>query len=243
MNETNKGIIATAVGGVFLIIAVIIINSTLSDRNKDSQTINVTGSAKMDIVSDLGILAATVSSQSSSPQEAYRQMKNQINQVLIYLESKGFKKDVVTLSPASSYDIYEISANGYTTQNVVGRNYSQRFQIQSPDVQLIQAISLEIVSLIEKGVNVVTEPPRYIYTKLADVKIKVQSEAAKDAMDRASRVAEATNRSIGELRNARMGVLQITPKNSNQISDYGINDEFSIEKEITAVVNASFVIY
>ncbi|MCC6549347.1 MAG: SIMPL domain-containing protein [Ignavibacteriaceae bacterium] len=243
MNETNKGIIATAVGGVFLLIAVIIINNTLSDRNKDSQTINVTGSAKMDIVSDLGILAATVSSQSSSPQEAYRQMKNQLNQALVYLEGKGFKKDVVALSPPSSYDIYEISASGYTTQNVIGRNYSQRFEIKSPDVQLIKAISLEIVSLIEKGVNVVTEQPRFIYTKLADVKIQVQAEAAKDAMDRANRVAAATDRALGELRTARMGVLQITPKNSNQISDYGINDEYSIEKEITAVVNASFVIY
>jgi uncharacterized protein len=37
-------------------------------------------------------------------------------------------------------------------------------------------------------------------------------------------------------------VLQITPKNSNQVSDYGMNDVSSIEKEITAVVNASFQI-
>jgi hypothetical protein len=39
-----------------------------------------------------------------------------------------------------------------------------------------------------------------------------------------------------------MGVLQITPKNSNVISDYGMNDVTSIEKEITAVVSASFEI-
>jgi hypothetical protein len=37
-----------------------------------------------------------------------------------------------------------------------------------------------------------------------------------------------------------MGVLQITPVNSNLTSDYGINDASSIEKEITAVVNATF---
>ncbi|MHB9012989.1 MAG: SIMPL domain-containing protein, partial [Ignavibacteriaceae bacterium] len=38
------------------------------------------------------------------------------------------------------------------------------------------------------------------------------------------------------------GVLQITPRFSNQVSDYGINDLTSIDKEITAVVNASFEI-
>lgn len=33
----------------------------------------------------------------------------------------------------------------------------------------------------------------------------------------------------------QMGVFQITAVNSNEISDYGINDTSSIEKEITAV--------
>lgn len=84
--------------------------------------------------------------------------------------------------------------------------------------------------------------PEYHYTKIADLKIEVQAAAARDAMVRAQKIAEATDRDLGPMRNARMGVLQITPKLSNQISDYGINDLSSIEKEITAVVNASFEI-
>ena len=74
------------------------------------------------------------------------------------------------------------------------------------------------------------------------MKIQIQAEAAKDAMIRGEKVAEATNRKLGTLTNARMGVLQITPENSNQTSDYGINDASSIRKEITAVVNANFEI-
>jgi len=37
-----------------------------------------------------------------------------------------------------------------------------------------------------------------------------------------------------------MGVFQITPINSNDVSDYGINDTSSIDKEIMAVVNCVF---
>jgi hypothetical protein len=37
-----------------------------------------------------------------------------------------------------------------------------------------------------------------------------------------------------------MGVMQITPVNSTEVSDYGINDTSSIEKAITAIVTASF---
>ena len=84
--------------------------------------------------------------------------------------------------------------------------------------------------------------PEYYYTKLADLKIEIQAAAAKDAMTRGQKIAEATSRKLGTLTNARMGVLQITPKNSNMISDYGMNDVSSIEKELTAVVNASFEI-
>jgi len=47
---------------------------------------------------------------------------------------------------------------------------------------------------------------------------------------------------LGALRQARMGVIQITPKNSTMVSDYGFNDTSSIEKEITAVVSATFEI-
>ena len=39
-----------------------------------------------------------------------------------------------------------------------------------------------------------------------------------------------------------MGVIQITPKNSNVVSNYGVNDNTSIVKEITGVVSAAFEI-
>ena len=74
------------------------------------------------------------------------------------------------------------------------------------------------------------------------MKIEIQAEAAKDALVRADRIADATDRSLGALRSARMGVLQITAKNSNEVSDYGMNDVSSIDKVITAVVSASFQI-
>ncbi|MFA5160529.1 MAG: SIMPL domain-containing protein, partial [Candidatus Omnitrophota bacterium] len=41
---------------------------------------------------------------------------------------------------------------------------------------------------------------------------------------------------------AKMGVFQITPVNSTEISDWGMNDTTSLDKKVTAVVNASFSI-
>ena len=39
-----------------------------------------------------------------------------------------------------------------------------------------------------------------------------------------------------------MGVMQITPADSTDVSDAGISDTTSIDKDITAVVNISFAV-
>jgi hypothetical protein len=39
-----------------------------------------------------------------------------------------------------------------------------------------------------------------------------------------------------------MGVFQITPITSTDVSDWGINDTSSLEKKVMAVVTASFAI-
>ena len=56
----------------------------------------------------------------------------------------------------------------------------------------------------------------------------------------AEMIAENANSRIGSLRYADMGVIQITPLYSTEISDIGMNDTSSIEKEITAVVHCEF---
>lgn len=225
-----------------IVFASIIIGGVWKSISKANQTITVTGSAKKTIISDLGILRGSISSQSFSAADAYRNLKSQKPLLLKYLKTKGFDKDKVQFFTINSYPIYEISSQGTQTNKIVAYNYSQRIEIQSSDVKKIQEISLEISSLVEQGVNFMVEQPEYHYSKMAEVKIEIQANAAKDAMIRARKIAESTNGSLGIMRSARMGVLQITPRNSNMVSDYGVNDLSSIEKEITAVVNASFEI-
>ena len=53
---------------------------------------------------------------------------------------------------------------------------------------------------------------------------------------------KATQNSVGKIQSVRMGVYQITPVNSTDVSDMGINDTSSIDKKVTAVANVSFKI-
>jgi hypothetical protein len=87
-----------------------------------------------------------------------------------------------------------------------------------------------------------SSPPQYYYTKIGDLKIEMLGEASKDAKERAERIASSTGNSIGSVKSARMGVLQITAADSTDVSDSGTYDTSTIEKDMTAVVNISFAV-
>lgn len=236
----NRFILPALIMGLCLIVVAFVLARGLKNIKGD-QTINVTGSAKKLIISDLGILKGNFNISGVTPQDAYRELERQRPIVINYLKSKGFKAADIDVKTINVYPQYNFGPNG---QQLGIRDYAinQSFEVTSKDVNKIKAISIDIASLFTQGVNFNVNPPEYYYTKLSDVKIEIQAEAAKDAMIRGEKVAEATNRKLGTLTNARMGVLQITPENSNMTSDYGINDASSIRKEITAVVNANFEI-
>jgi uncharacterized protein len=242
MDNKFSPVIPSVIFSVAFLIGVIIFVSVWASNRSADQTITVTGSAKKEITSDLGILRGTINVQANTAGDAYRELQRQKPVLLDYLNSKGFPQDQVEFFTVNGYPVYELNANGYQTSIVNGYIYNQRLEIRSADVNRIKEVSLEIASIIEKGISFMVEMPEYHYTKIADLKVEIQAEAARDAKIRAEKIAEATDRSLGTIRNARMGVIQITPKLSNAVSDYGINDLSSIEKEITAVVNASFKI-
>jgi hypothetical protein len=44
------------------------------------------------------------------------------------------------------------------------------------------------------------------------------------------------------MRASSLGVYQIVPRDSTEVSDYGISDTSSREKDVTAVVSATFAV-
>ena len=237
----NRFITPSAILAFALILSTIIFSGTWRKIKSENQIITVTGSAKAVIVSDLGILRGTLMVEATTAREAYRELEIQKPVLLSYFKSKGFAGDKVNYQTISTYPNYNFNTQG---QNAGVRSYtsSQMIDISSSNVNLIKEMSLEISALVERGVSFQVNPPEFYYTKIGDIKIEIQAQAAKDAMTRGQRIAEATGRELGTLKSARMGVLQITPENSNLTSDYGVNDVSSIRKEIVAVVNANFEI-
>ena len=109
------------------------------------------------------------------------------------------------------------NANGnWAGQRFTGYRLSQRFTVESSEVEKVETISREISSLIAQGVSIEAYAPDYYYTKLDDVKMGLIETASADARMRAEKIARNAGTKIGRVASARMGVFQITGANSNE---------------------------
>lgn len=231
--------IQVAMLGLILGLCLIIGASVLSNNFKKNE-ITVTGSAYEIVKSDSASWKVQVSTKAPTSVEAYNKLTAQVPMVIEFLEQAGIKKEQISYLGINNYPTYKRDAKGNYTQDVAFYNYSQELKITSDNPELINKTYLKIPSLIQKGITIQAYPPEYYYSDLNKKKAELLSAATADAKVRAQGMLKATNNRVGKISSLKMGVMQITPADSNEVSDWGINDSSTIDKKITAVANVVF---
>lgn len=231
-----------AILGLLLAFGFIVgVKSVVAPLSKNSVT--VTGSAYEIVKSDSGNIEVALNVRRANKALAYAAAKQQLPLVLDYLKSKNFdiEKDVDVKS-MTGYASYKYNQNGMSTNEIAYYNLTQMIHIKSNDVNKIKETALDIASLMEKGIDVDVRRTSYSYSKLPELKVELLKSATEDAQERAQAMLKSTNNNVGKIQSVRMGVFQITPVDSTDVSDMGINDTSTIDKKITAVSNVTFQI-
>lgn len=206
----------------------------------ESQVIDVTGSARKNVLSDLVVWRASFAVEDEALLAAHEKLQADLGKVDAFLRAKGVKE--ISVLPVQ---IREITArnkgdNDETVTKRIGYRLTQRIEIKSTDVAPTTRLGTESAALLEQGIALVSDGLEFIYTKASEAKIEMMAEATKDARARAEQIAGQGGRKIKELRTARMGVVQINPLYSSATSWEGNNDNSSFEKTITTTVSATF---
>lgn len=241
--EKNNYLFNTGLAlAIALVMSSIVLGWFYKSKKDSDDAVTVTGSARKRIKSDLVIWSAGVSYQAPKLADAYSQLSENVPRIKQYLIGKGINENQITISSISSTTMHGRDDNGNETSEITGYSLRQEVQVRSNDVERIGQIAREATELINQGILLESAPPKYYYTQLGNLKIEMLGEAAKDAKTRAEQIAASTGNSIGTVRSARMGVMQITAADSTEVSDSGISDTSSIDKDMTAVVNISFAV-
>jgi hypothetical protein len=237
MDTSNKNLLNFGyILGAALVISVIIGAFTFS-HIRSQNTISTTGSAKVAVTSDKVKWISNIQRQVklSAVKDGYAKIDADVKEVRAFLATNGITDAQVNITPVYMNEVYEQYQQAEKSYNL-----SQTIEVNSDDVQKIKALSQSTAPLVGKGILFSTNSLEYYYSKLPEARIELLDKAVADAKARAEKLAGAGGKKVGALKTASSGVVQVMSPNSVEVSDYGMYNTQTIEKEIMVTVKATF---
>ncbi len=203
-------------------------------------TIEVTGSAREAVVADEARWVINLETKTGvvDQQSGFNRLDKGVEKIIAHLTEQGFTEfetPAGNSNPNYNYPQYgEPIMTGYTVACQV--------IVRSSDVEKLSTLANNIEPLTGEGYNLSTGSLELTYSKLAEMRIKLLTQAIKDAEERARAIAQDSGRKVDTLRNASSGVVQVLPEGGIEVSDYGSYDTQSMHKEVMVTVRATFSI-
>jgi hypothetical protein len=227
-------VVGLAVIAVALALGLFAVADGIRDRG-DSDAISVTGSAKRAVSADYVIWDASLQARDSSLPAASSQLERWLERTLALLRASGIRDDELKVGTIYSETVTKKSGE-------IVYYLSRSLQVRSSRLDVVEDAIEDSTRLFAEGVPLAPGDPQYVYTKLAELRPTLSAEATKDALERAKAILEVTGDELGGVTDVSVAPFQVTAPGSTDVSDYGIYDISTREKEITAVVNVTFAV-
>ena len=229
-----------------VVLSSIVLSAAVTQRYRtNTGTITVTGLGETQFTSDLITIEGNIEVENFDAAEGYRALEQSRESVINFLTSKGVAREAISFNMPSSYKLSEsVYENGdYVGSRFAGYKLTQRFNIESNEVDTVEAAARELPSLLARGISIEVENPMYYYTELESVKLNLLAEAAADARERAKKIAENSDAELGNLAMSRAGVFQITAATGDE--EFLAGGSFNLsssEKKARVTVRAEYKI-
>lgn len=203
-------------------------------------TVQVTGSARQAVTADFARWTINLETKTDTynQQAGLDRLTEATGRIVTYLTEAGFEEvETPAAFVSAEYSYPERSAPIHT-----GYTVSRSIIVRSADVDKVASFADSLSPLSGTGYNVTTFGIELTYQKLDEARVALLTEAITDARARAESIAKDGGRSVGNLKNASGGVVQVLPAGGVDISDYGTYDTQSKEKEVMVTVRATFAL-
>jgi hypothetical protein len=231
----------------------VVISSALLSRfavkvqksEKLNNNIIAKGVAEKNIVSDVGAFECTVSCTAKDITSGYAEI-NRLTRILdLKFREVGIQSDWVENVSINFSPVYKTvrsrEGNRETSQEVFSHySFTRSCRVRSSQVKILENASVQLYSLTAAGININISSVEYFISNPEQYKLELIDSATQSAYQRAKVMAEKCGSKLGNLTNARQGVIQITRPASNDTSDYGTYDTRTINKVMRVVVTLDF---
>lgn len=253
LEKTDTKIIGTIIISIAIIITAYVLGNSFKNRNENLDSISVIGLGTKDFISDEILWTASFSVKNYDIKEAYNKMKQDQKIVSEFFISKGFKstdfsfgavnfnkkyREIRKENPDNPYqNQYEQVFDGYESYQTITFKTKKNPEL----MKKIEDVSNKTSELINSGIELTSNTIQYTYSNLPSLKHSLIESASKDASERAIKIIKTADGDIGKLKNASMGVFQITGQGSTEEDSYGGNfDLYSKNKTARITVRLEY---
>lgn len=201
-------------------------------------TVVVTGSARRAVVADFARWTIHLETKTSvtDQQSGLNRLEAASKQITAYLAKAGFTDVEAPTANVFPNNIYPQNSEPILTGYTVSRDIT----VRTTDLDRVTDLANNIGPLTGAGYNVSTGNLELTYQKLDQMRVELLAEAITDAKARAGAIATESGRTVGALKEASSGVVQVLPQGGVEVSDYGTYDTQSRSKDVMVTLRATF---
>jgi hypothetical protein len=238
--------------GIAIVLTAFILGQSFKKRNESLDSISVVGLGTKDFVSDEILWSGSFTTNNIDIKSAYSKIISDQKIVSAFFVGKGFKANEFTFGAVDfqkKYREIKISSasNEYLKTEQIFDGYEATQSISfsakknSELMKRIELVSSKTSELINSGIELTSNTIQYTYSDLPSLKQSLIENATKDANERANKIVNTANGDLGKLKDASMGVFQITGQGSTEDDSYGgNNDKFSKNKTARITVRLQY---
>lgn len=242
----NKKYINALFFSISIVIAAFILGNAIIKRNASKGSIEVTGLGEKNFTSDLIVWEGHFESEDKDLKKAYSNLESSRMSIKKYLLEKGLNQDEIIFNSVNTNENFKTiysNEGRYAGSEFLSYTLNQSILVESQDVEKIEKISREITEILNQGIQFYSNPPRYYFTSLADLKLEMIAHATEDARSRAVNIAEKSGSELGELIQAKMGIFQITGQNmAEEYTWGGVYNTSSKNKTASITMKLSYLV-
>lgn len=224
--------------GMFLAVGLSVagyfIGNTLYKAKTAENIATVKGLAERNVKSDLAIWTLSFSLVGQNLEGVFNDAKRNREIITGFLKEQGFKESEIRMEPLNSWR-NEYRDDGKLVDESF--NVSSGVTVETADIDRVSEAYAKAGELIGRGVVLSSSSPRFLFTKLNEIKPELLGEATKSARVAAEQFAGDAGGKVGGIKTATQGNFSILAKNSTD--SYG-EDESSVNKTVRVVTTITF---
>lgn len=203
------------------------------------RTVTVKGLSEREVQADLGFWPVRFVVSGPSLEAARAQLESSEAAVKAFLRAKGFAD--------GEYGVQNIQvedrAAGYNAQSTPEAArfvLTEDLLVRSSDVQRLAGAARSVGDLLKAGVVFSSDSynagPSYVFTKVAELKGEMLTEANRRAREAADKFAQESGAEVGAIQNANQGIIEINPA----VEIPGDRPDKQIDKKVRVVTTITY---